>query len=100
MVDFYFPILYVTSNETRICDIDFSWPGKAHDARVYNASEVKMWLEGQQTFKAAGDSAYPISKVMMKPYSQAVSERDPRMRLFNRRLSGLCTVMSKCVFGR
>ena len=36
----------------------------------------------------------------MKPYSQAESERDPRKRLFNRRQSGIRTVMTECIFGR
>ena len=90
----------VTANETRICDIDMSWPGKAHDSRVYTRSEVRVWLEDQVAFKAATDSGYPISNVIVKPFPEDQSARDPRKRLFNKRLSGLRTVMLENVFGR
>jgi hypothetical protein len=75
----------------------------------------------------AGDSGYPISEVLQKPYTTQESAQvcflslngntqyylfsiqyitfitflqDVRKRLFNRRISGLRTMMSECVFGR
>jgi hypothetical protein len=93
-------LFQVTANETRICDIDMKWPGKAHDSRVYMNSEVKVWLEEQVPFTAAADSAYCISRVLVKPFTQNESANDPRKRLFNRRLSGLRTVMTENIFGR
>ena len=93
-------LFQVTANQTRICDLDMRWPGKTHDSRVYTRSDVKVWLEAQVAFMAAADSAYPISSVIMKPFTDNESANDPRKRLFNRRLSGLRTVMSENVFGR
>lgn len=82
-----------------IYDIDCGWPGSTHDARIWRMSDVKIALEQQQQFLLAGDSGYPISTLLVKPFSTAESRADPRKALFNGRLSGLRTVMSECVFG-
>ena len=42
---------------------------------------------------------YPISEVLIKPFSTAEAANDPRKRTFNRRLSGLRTVMTENIFG-
>ena len=47
----------------------------------------------------AGDSGYPISEVLIKPFTTAEAANDPRKRLFNRRHSGLRTVMTENIFG-
>ena len=47
----------------------------------------------------AGDSGYPISEVLIKPYTTAEAANDPRKRIFNRRHSGLRTVMTENIFG-
>ena len=89
----------VVGNDKFIYDLDVGWPGATHDARVWSRSLVKRHIEQQKRFLLAGDSGYPTSENLVKPYSTAESANDPRKRLFNRRLSGLRTVMSECLFG-
>ena len=93
-------------NDDRVCDLDVGWHGSAHDSKVWNRSAVKDYMEEQRRFLIAGDSGYPISDILMKPYSeaecQAEVERDgtTTRRRFNAKLSGLRTVMSEHHFGR
>ena len=89
----------VVANDRLICDIDVGWPGSTHDARIWRRSQVKRVIESQRRFLIAGDSAYPISEVLIKPYPVAESAQDNRKREFNRRLSGLRTVMSENLYG-
>ena len=89
----------VVANQDFFCDIDVGWPGSTHDARVWARSEVKQYLEQQRRFLVAADSGYPISEVVIKPYTTKESAQDARKRTFNRRLSGLRTVMSENLFG-
>ena len=42
---------------------------------------------------------FRISEILMKPYLTAEAANDPRKRLFNRRYSGLRTVMTENLFG-
>jgi hypothetical protein len=83
----------VISNDRKIYNIDCKWPGSTHDARVWNNSEAKTHIEEQDRFLVAGDTAYPISPQLMKPYSnqETLPENDPtgRKRVFNSRLSGI-----------
>ena len=55
---------------------------------------MKRYVEEQRMFLVAGDTGYPISENLIKPYSTAESTNDRRKRIFNRRLSGLRTAMS------
>ena len=89
----------VIGNEQRICDIDVQWPGSTHDARIWKLSHAKQIIEEQIEYKIAADSGYPISQVLVKPYSAAEVNENPR-RTFNRKLSGLRTVMTEDIFGR
>jgi hypothetical protein len=60
-------------------------------------------LEGgavPQFYLLAGDSAYPISTVLMKPYSNREALDDVLKRTFNSRLSSIQTMMSENVFAR
>ena len=90
----------VVGNEQRICDIDVQWPGSTHDARIWRLSHAKQIIEEQIVYKIAGDSGYPLSQVLVKPYSAAEVQGDPRRKTFNRKLSGLRTVMTEDIFGR
>ncbi len=56
--------------------------------------------EGQHFYLLAGDSAYPISGYLVKPFSVAEAGRDASKRQFNERLSGLRTAMTENVYGR
>ena len=96
---FYSLNTQVVANDKFIYDIDCGWPGSTHDARVWVRSEVKRFLELQRRFFIAGDSGYPISENLMKPYPVPEAARERRKRLFNKRISGLRTVMSECIFG-
>ena len=62
-------------------------------------SSVKAYMETQRRFMVAGDSGYPISEVLMKPFPIAEAAQCVRKRLFNRRISGLRTVMSENIYG-
>jgi len=62
----------VCNDEMLILDLDCDWPGRTHDARVWAWSDVRAYLEGGPVpgvYFLAGDSAYPISPVLLKPYS-------------------------------
>ena len=96
---FYALNVQVVANDEFIYDLDCGWPGQTHDARTWNRSEVKAYIEEQRRFLIVGDSAYPISENLIKPYSTGEAAADRRKRLFNRRLSGLRTVMSENVYG-
>ena len=87
------------ANQKFISDIDCKWPGSTHDSRVWRLPDVKEYIERQRRFYIAGDSAYPISEVLMMPFSVPDAANCPRKRLFNRRLSGLRTVMSENISG-
>ena len=83
------------ANDDRFLDIDVGWPGGTHDSRVWARSDVKLYIEEQRRFLIAGDSGYPISEVLIKPYSTAEAGNNRRKRIFNSKLSGLRTVMSE-----
>ena len=89
----------MVANEKYILDVDCSWPGSTHDSRVWNRSAVKTYMERQRRYYVAGDSGYPISEILMKPYPTAEAAQCPRKRLFNKRISGLRTVMSENIYG-
>jgi hypothetical protein len=89
----------VIANDTkRICSLDVAWHGAAHDARVWRHSFARDEVM-KRRYYLAGDSAYPISDHLIKPYSVNKALRDPRRRLFNTRLCGLRTEMSENVYG-
>ena len=96
---FYSLNCQIVAGDKYIYDIDCGWPGSTHDARIWNRSEVKRFMEEQRRFLVAGDTGYPISEVLIKPYSTREVGGDVRKRTFNRRLSGLRTVMSENIYG-
>ena len=89
----------VVGNDKRFFDLDVGWPGSTHDSRIWNRSEVKNYIEQQRRYLIAGDTGYPISEVLIKPYTTAEAANSQRKRVFNSRLSGLRTVMSENMFG-
>jgi hypothetical protein len=91
----------IANDKLLIYDIDNSWPGSTHDARVWRTSDVKEYLEhaGNVGYLLAGDSAYPISHILVKPYPVDEAAGDASKRLFNQRLSGARTVMTENVYG-
>jgi hypothetical protein len=91
--------MVVANDRKLIVALDKDWHGAAHDARVWSECRRKRDIESRRDFLLAGDSAYPISDVLMKPYPTAEAIVDNRKRLFNARLCGLRTEMSENVFG-
>ncbi len=92
-----------SNDEFLICDLGVDWPGKTHDVKVWTWSDVRAYLEGgavPQFYLLAGNSAYPISTVLMKLYSNREALDDVLKRTFNSRLSSIWTMMSKNVFAR
>jgi len=81
--------LVVADDRHYIRALDRDWHGSAHDARVWNYSAVKPIIEQNRQFLLAGDSAFPLSDVLIKPFSNAEALYDPRKKLFNARHSGL-----------
>ena len=96
--------LMVIANDRRICAIDSRWPGSAHDSRVWNMCSAKPIIEEQNDYFIVGDSAYGISEVLTKPFSERElnnevdQARRRRKILFNRRLCGARTVMSENIY--
>jgi hypothetical protein len=82
-----------------IYDNDNSWPGSTN-VHICRTSEVKEYLEhASNTYFLTGDSAYPISTLLVKPYSVDEASRDDSKLLFNQRLSGLRAAMTENVCG-
>ena len=96
---FYALNCQVVANEKFILDVDCRWPGSTHDSRVWRQSDVKEYMERQRRYFVAGDSGYPKSEVLIKPYATAEAANCRRKTLFNRRISGLRTVMSENIYG-
>ena len=63
-------------------------------------SGVKAYLESRFPRNIClGDSAFPISDVLITPYSTTESNRDRNKALFNRRLSGAWCEMTENIYG-
>ena len=73
---------------------------KSNDSNIYHFSQAKQHMESQVTYKCAGDSGYPISQIMVKPYTTAEALNDNRKALFNHKLSSIRTIMTENIFGR
>ena len=86
---FYGKNVLIVGNDKRIIyALDADWPGSAHDSGIWNSSLFKPLIEQQRRFLVAADSAFPISDVVIKPYSQADAAVDAQKARFNTRLSG------------
>ncbi len=94
--------MLVGNNKHLIVDLDVDWHGSAHDAVVWTHSHAKAVIETQYggEFLIAGDGAYPISEVLIKPFSTDESIEDRLKRQFNVRLCGIRTVCTENLFAR
>ena len=54
-----------------IRDISVKWYSSKHDGRDYRNSKTRKLIERQDIFALATDSAYLISRTVVKPYPQA-----------------------------
>ena len=83
-----------------IYDLLVNVPGSFHDAAANQMSQVKPYLESRFPREIClGDSAFPISDVLITPYSQEVERRNPEIRLFNYRHSAARVEMTECIYG-
>jgi len=83
-----------------ILGLDPIWHGATHDAKVWKKSAVKPLIENKEGFYLAGDSAYPISHVLMKPYANNDALYDASKALFNSRLCAIRILMTENLFQR
>ncbi len=84
----------VADSQCRIREV-VSWPGSTHDARIWRSSSTKALMEQQEQFFVLGDSAYPISRTLVKPYKNPTGNQVP----FNRALSGARTHLTENTIG-
>ena len=92
---FYALNVQIVSNNTYIYSVDCGWFGRAHDSRVWNRSQAKQEIEtntGQ--YLICGDSAYPISAKLIKPFHNP----DQNQARFNAKLNGMRTIMTENVY--
>jgi len=75
-----------------IRDLEAKWAGSTHDARIWRNSRAKTIMESQAEFQIVGDSAYPISRTLIKPYRESPTRNRGR---FNKALTGLRTVCTE-----
>ena len=62
----------VCDSNKKFIDISAGWPGSMHDARIFDMSSISGVLERRldgTDFHLLGDSAYPGSTRLLKPYN-------------------------------
>lgn len=105
-----FIIQAVVNGKKVFTDFACGFPGSMHDARVLRGSAIFRSAEQGEILTAptvivggreitpylVGDSAYPLSPWLMKPYPEGT--RDPQEITFNKELSS-ARVQVECAFG-
>ena len=91
-------------SENRYSYIYFSWPGRAHDARVYAQSPLAEELSDlchvenrriDETFHIIGDSAYPLSNHLITPYRVRKQNMTLDQKKFNTHLASKRSVIER-----
>ena len=81
-----------------------SWPGRAHDARVFAQSPVAedladlCYIEDRrldETFHIIGDSAYPLSNYLITPYRVRRQNMTVQQKKFNTHLASKRAVIER-----
>ena len=67
----YFSRKMFCGDDGLIYAFDRDWHGAAHDARIWNTSLFKPEIEGQRRWLLAGDSAFPLTDTLIKPFKTA-----------------------------
>jgi hypothetical protein len=91
----------VANHRHQIYSITARWAGSTHDSRIWRASSFKEWFEdisNTNRFLIAGDSAYPLSEKLMKPFFRPPPQS--REASFNHKLSGLRTICTEDTIGK
>ncbi|XP_071962759.1 uncharacterized protein [Antedon mediterranea] len=101
----------LVDHEYKFIDFDVGHPGKCHDAYVYESSKLFKKLTAGTFYPPLtktidnkeipivllGDSAYPLSKFLMKPYPEGLANQSQKR--FNERLSRTRIIVEH-TFGR
>ena len=90
----------LVTNDEMIYDLECSWPGKTPDTKIWASSAVKTKIEEQKLFLLVGDTAYPISENLIRPYTTAEAAADETKAAYNWRLIGLRKAMTDAVVRR
>ena len=90
--------MFVANDWKLIHALDVEWHGAAHDAKVWRLSLVRPLIEDRPQFLLAGDSGYPISRVLVTLFSVRKKQGDPLKTPFNSCHSRLRTRMAKNVY--
>lgn len=102
----------VVDHEYLFRDVNVGWPGSVHDARVFANSSLYQRAHDREILNSysrvilgktmfpflVGDSAYPLSSWLMKPFPYAATLTD-NQKNFNYRLSR-ARIVSENAFGR
>ena len=99
--DYSIVIQGVADASFKFLDVSTGYPGSIHDARILRLSKLQReidqgtWLNGPSKRIGGsevgpllvGDSAYPLSVWLMKPFKQTPTLTESQLRGFNRALS-------------
>ena len=89
-------VMIVGDSNLLIREMLVGWAGSTHDARCWRNSGTKPFIEMQRQYTVAADSAYPLSRHLMKPFLNPQSQKETT---FNKKLSALRTVMTENIIG-
>ena len=80
-----FNVQAICDADYKFLDVDASWPGKVHDARIWRNSAAYRTLSTGVSGRCLliGDSAYTLSPFLMKPFPAAQTATDPAKKAFN-----------------
>ena len=78
-------VMVICNSDEEFIAVCAKWPGRAHDAKVWRNSTVFNLLSTGYTGDKylIADSAYPISRQLLKPYSSQEAAVDPVKQNFN-----------------
>ena len=92
-------ILATGGSDKLLYDLVVNAPGSFHDAAIYQMSGVKPYMESRfPRHICLGDSAFPISDVLITPYSTAESNDDRNKALFNGKLFRARSEMTENIY--
>ena len=89
---------------TIVCNYFFSWPGQAHDARVWQKSPISArladlcYVEGlrlEDSYHILGDTAYPLSNYLITPYRIRGGRLGTEKKKFNTHLASKRLVIER-----
>lgn len=89
----------VCKSDGSFSNIFFGWPGRSHDACVFDNSEIYKCLNSGQIYlpedvHIIGDSAYPLSLFLMTPYKDNGNLTE-QQKLYNRELSSTRVIIEQ-----